>query len=184
MTHLRQRMIEDMQLRGLSEKTQEAYLRTVRQLAEYYGKSPDLVDEEELRQYLLHLKNERQVSASTLGIALCGIKFFYERTLHVEWPTFELARPTREKKLPVVLSVEEVQRVLSGIRRQRYRVCLGTIYSCGLRLQEGINLQVEDIDDERMVIHHEIVGVSVQLTQRGKPFRPVHIQYVQVDIGQ
>ena len=153
MTPLRQRMVEDMQLRGLSEKTQDAYVCAVRQLAEHYGRSPDRISEEELRQYFLYIENDKQVSASTFTVALCGIKFFYEHTLRREWSTLDLVRPRREKKLPVVLSVAEVQRVLGCIRRQRYRVCLGTIYSCGLRLQEGIHLQVGDIDSDRMMVH-------------------------------
>ena len=153
MTHLRKRMIEDMQLRGLSERTQETYLRTVRQLAEYYGRSPDQISEEELRQYFLYLENEKQVAASTFTQALCGIKLFYEHTLGREWATLDLIRPRREKKLPVVLSVAEVGQVLRCVRRQRYRVCLGTIYSCGLRTQEGLDLQVCDIDGDRMMLH-------------------------------
>ena len=153
MTHLRQRMIEDMQLRGLSERTQETYLRTVRQLAEHYGRSPDQISEEELRQYFLFLENDKQVSGSTFSQALCGIKFFYEHTLKREWAIFELVRPHREKKLPVVLSVEEVYRILEHLYHPRYRVCLSTIYACGLRLQEGIHLRVGDIDGDRSMLY-------------------------------
>ncbi len=153
MTKLRQRMIEDMQLRGLSEKTQESYLRSVRQLAEHYHKAPDQISEEELRQYFLYLKNVRQVSHSSCTVALCGIKFFYERTLRREWPTLELVRSPREEKLPVVLSIEEVGQILGCVRRMKYRVCLGTLYSCGLRLKEGLHLQVADIDRDRLQIH-------------------------------
>jgi integrase/recombinase XerD len=153
MTFLRQRMIEDLQLRGLSERTQDAYVRAVRQLAEHYAKPPDEITEEELRQYFLYLKNGKGVSASTFRIALCGIKFFYQHTLKREWPTLDLVRPAKEKKLPVVLSVEEVRQVLGCVRRRHHRVCLTTIYSCGLRLQEGVHLQVADIDSARMVVH-------------------------------
>jgi site-specific recombinase XerD len=146
-------MIEDMQLRGLSEKTQESYLRAVRQLAEHYHQAPDQISEEELRQYFLYLKNVRQVSHSSCTVALCGIKFFYERTLRRAWPTLALVRSPREKKLPVVLSVEEVGQILGCVRRMKYRVCLGTLYSCGLRLQEGWHLQVGDIDRDRLQVH-------------------------------
>jgi site-specific recombinase XerD len=161
MTHLRQRMLEDMQLRGLAEKTQESYLRVVRQLAEFYGRSPDRISEEELRQYFLHLHNVKQASPSAFGVALSGLKFFYRHTLRREWPMLDLVRPVRQKKLPVVFSVAEVRRVLSCVRRQRYRVCLSTIYSCGLRLREGIHLQVRDIDSDRMTVH-------VRNAKRGK----------------
>jgi site-specific recombinase XerD len=146
-------MIEDLQLRGLSKKTRDTYVRTVRQLAEHYGKSPHLISEEQVRQYFLYLENDKQVSPSTFRQALCGIKFFYEHTLKREWSTFDLVRPRREKKLPIVLSVAEVQRILECLYHPLYRVCLTTIYTCGLRLQEGIHLQVKDIDGDRMVVH-------------------------------
>jgi len=153
MSALRQKMIEDMQLRGFAERTQEAYLNAVRQLAKHYHKPPDQIEEEELRQYFLFLKNEKQAARNTCTIALCGIKFFFQHTLGREWKTFELLRPPKEKKLPVVLSVEEVKRVLVCIHRSRYRVCLTTIYACGLRLLEGVRLQVKAIDGERQLLH-------------------------------
>lgn len=153
MTRLRQRMVEDMQLRGLSEETQEAYVRAVRQLAEHYGKSPQRISDEELRQYFLHLTNVKQLSSSTIKVALYGIKFLFRHTLRKEWPTLDLVRPRREKKLPVVLSVAEVRQILGIIRRPRYRVCLSTIYACGLRVSEGVHLQVRDIDSDRMMVH-------------------------------
>src|SRR3990172_5533987 len=120
-TPLRQKMIEDMQLRGFAVRTQEAYLSAVRQLARHYRKSPDQINEEELRQYFLFLKNEKHAARATCTIALCGIKFFFERTLGREWKTFEFLRPLKQKKLPVVLSVAEVGRVLACVQRQRHR---------------------------------------------------------------
>ncbi len=152
MTTLRQRMIEDMQLNGFSPNTQRGYVTAVRQLAEYYSKPPDQLNEEELRFYFLYLKHEKKVSRSTSTVALCGIKFFFERTLGREWKTFALVRPHRAKKLPVVLSVEEVCSILACLRRPHYRVCLSTIYACGLRISEGAHLQVQDIDGERMCL--------------------------------
>ena len=140
MTELRKRMIESLQLRGLSERTQEAYVRAVRQLADHYHKSPDLITEEELRQYFLHIKNVKKYSRASSTIAICGIKFFFEKTLNREFTTFKLVRAQREKKLPVILSVEEVLLILGRVRLPRYRVCLGTIYSCGLRLFKGMDL--------------------------------------------
>jgi len=153
MTVLRQKMIEDMQLRGFAARTQEAYLLAVSQLARHYHKSPDQVEEEELRQYFLFLKNEKKAARATCTIALCGIKFFFERTLGREWKTFEFLRPPKEKKLPVVLSVSEVGRILACVHHPAYRVCLTIIYACGLRLLEGVRLQVNDIDGERKLIH-------------------------------
>jgi integrase/recombinase XerD len=153
MNPLRQRMLDDMQLRGLAPKTQEAYATAVRQLADYYGKSPDQISEEELRNYFLYLKNEKQVSRSTCTQALCGIKFFYEQTLGREWRAFALIRPGKEKKLPVVLAVGEVRQILNCLEKLAYRACLGVIYGCGLRLQEGLKLQTSDVDSQRMCLH-------------------------------
>jgi integrase/recombinase XerD len=153
MSVLSERMIEDMQLRGLAARTQESYLQSVRQLAAYYHKPPDQINDEELRQYFLYLKNDRQVSRSTCTIALCGIKFFYVHTLKRSWHTLAFIRPEKEKKLPVVLSVEEVDRILRCVHQARYRVCLTTIYACGLRLLEGVHLQVKDIDSQRNMLH-------------------------------
>lgn len=153
MTELRKRMIECLQLRGLSERTQEMYVRAVRQLAEHYRKSPDLITEEELRQYFLYIKNVKNYSRSASTIALCGIKFFFEHTLNRDWTTLSFVRAPREKKLPVILSLEEVRRMLGCVRLPSYRVCLSTIYSCGLRLQEGTHLQVPHIDSSRMLVH-------------------------------
>jgi integrase/recombinase XerD len=99
------------------------------------------------------LKNVKKASRSTITLALCGIKFFYERTLQRQWATLDLVRPPQEKKLPVVLSVEEVRQILARVRRWRYRVCLSTIYACGLRLQEGLHLQIGHIDGTRQLLH-------------------------------
>ena len=97
MTELRQRMIECLQLRGLSERTQEAYVRAVRQLSEHYHKSPDQITEEELRQYFLYIKNVKHYARNTSTIAICGIKFFFEKTLNRDWATFGLLRAPRRK---------------------------------------------------------------------------------------
>ena len=153
MTPLRQRMTEDMQLAWYSSKTQQAYVGAVRQLFAYFNCNPAQLTEEQLRQYFLYLANERKVSRPTATIALCGIKFFFERTLKREWTTLGLVRPRREKKLPVVLSREEVRRILEQVHTPVYRACLKTIYSCGLRLREGSQLQVADIDSGRMFLH-------------------------------
>jgi site-specific recombinase XerD len=153
MSALRDKMIEDMQLKGLAVRTQEAYVNAVLQLSRYFKKSPDCVDEEGLRDYFLYLKNEKQVADSTFSIALCGIKFFYEQTLKKEWHILQLVRPDRKKKLPVVFSTEEVKRVLDGVHHFQYQVCLKTIYACGLRLLEGTRLGVKAIDSDRKMLH-------------------------------
>jgi len=146
-------MIEDMQLRGLSPLTQRAYVRVVRDLALYYDRSPDEIEEEELRAYFLYLKNERQLSRSSCTVAICGIRFLYEYTLKRTWPIFEFIRPKRKQKIPVVLSRDEVYQILSCVRKAHYRVCLSTIYACGLRISEGAGLRVDNIDSARLQLH-------------------------------
>lgn len=152
-TFLRQRMMEDMQLHGLSPRTQETYLQAVSQLAKHYHKPPDQINEDELRRYFLYLTNVKCVSRSTASVALCGIRFFYQHTLGRSWNALVLIRPPKEKKMPVVLSIDEVRRILLQLKRLRYRVCLSTIYACGLRLREGLHLQVSHIDSERFLLH-------------------------------
>jgi len=142
-------MTEDLKLRGYSESTQTLYVTAVRQLCEHFGKPPGRITEEELRDYFLYGKNVKKWSRSTSTVALCGIKFFYENTIERPWPTLLFIRPGREKKLPVVLSRDEVRQTLSHLELLRYRVCLTTIYSCGLRLSEGTHLKVENIDSAR-----------------------------------
>ena len=152
MTALRHRMIQDLQLRGYSERTVEAYVRSVAQLARFYHASPDTLTEEQLRDYLLHLTTVQKVARGTHTIALCGLKFFYQHTLGREWTVLKVARPKGERKLPVVLSREEVWRILDCVRLPVYRACLTTIYACGLRLMEGARLQVPDVDGDRKLV--------------------------------
>jgi len=152
MSPLRTRMVEDMQLHGLSRSTQQAYVHSIVKLAKYYHKSPDLLSEEELRQYFLDLTQQQKVSHSTATVDLCAIKFFFQTTLQRPWPSLQLMRPPKHQKLPVVLSREEVHRLLSAIRLPVYRACLSTIYSCGLRLSEGAFLKVQAIDSARMMV--------------------------------
>jgi site-specific recombinase XerD len=153
MTPLRQRMIHDLQLRGYADRTVEAYVRAVAQLAQFHHASPDQLTEEQVRQYLLHLSTVQHVARGTHTIALCGIKFFYEQTLGRQWTVLDGARPKGEKKLPVILSRDEVWRILGAVRIAVYRACLTTIYACGLRLMEGARLQVPDIDGARTLLH-------------------------------
>jgi len=152
MTALRRRMLEDLQLRGLAPKTQQCYVAAVQQLARHYGRAPDQLGEAELRQYFLFLLNEKKVAESTFRIHLYGIRFFYERTLKRPWPVFDLVRPRSTQKLPVVLSPREVRSLLALVEHPNARMCLRMIYACGLRLREGTQLQVTDIDPQRMLV--------------------------------
>ena len=152
MTELTRRMYEDLQLAGFAPKTQKSYVDAVLRLSRYYDKSPDLLSEEEVRRFFLHLINECCSAGSTVTIYLCGIKFFYETTLKRTWNVFGLVRPKRVKKLPVVLSVNEVRTIISLIRKPLARMGLILIYSCGLRVSEAARLRVENIDGERRML--------------------------------
>jgi integrase/recombinase XerD len=152
MTALRRRMLEDLQLRGLAPKTQQCYVEAVKHLAQYYRRAPDQISAGEIRQYFLYLINEKQVAESTWRIHLYGIRFFYEHTLQRPWPVFELIRPRHRQKLLVVLSPQEVRSLLALVQRSQARMCLQLIYACGLRLREGTQLQILDIDPQRMLI--------------------------------
>jgi integrase/recombinase XerD len=153
MTALRERMIEDMRLRGFSPHTERAYLQAVHGLAKYYHKSPDQVSEEELRCYFLYLIEEKKLARSSCRVVLWGIRFFYEYTLQRQWPLFDRIRSKKEKKQPVILSRDEVHDILSRVRLPHYRACLSTIYACGLRISEGTALQISEIDSARMQLH-------------------------------
>jgi integrase/recombinase XerD len=153
MTVLRERMLEDLKLHGLAKSTQNLYVQAVRQLAKYCRKPPDQITEEELRQYFLYLTQVKKIAPSTLTVAVCGIRFFYEHTLHRQWTILNLVRSPKEKKLPEVLTIEEVRRILGCVHHLCFKACLSTIYACGLRIQEGTHLQVVDIDSVSEIIH-------------------------------
>jgi len=147
------RMLDDMQLAGFAERTQYSYLGAARRLADHVHKPPDQISEDDLRLYFLYLRNERKLSRSSLTIALCSIKFLFERTLRRDWPTLAIIRPPKEHKLPAVLSQTEVHDLLNRISVPRYRICLCVIYACGLRITEGVSLTVPQIDSARMLLH-------------------------------
>ena len=152
-TALRQRMHQDLQLAGLADGTQKMYLRAVRQLVTHFRRPPDQLTESEVREYLLYLKNERQYSPSSLKIAASGIIFFYTHTVPRDWLTFKSLHIPRPQSLPDVLSIAETRRLIDAVRTPHNKAFFWTVYSLGLRLQEGLNLQVGDIDSARMVVH-------------------------------
>jgi integrase/recombinase XerD len=153
MTDLFSRFSEDLQLKGLSQKTIKMYTRAVKQLTKHYQKSPEKISDEELRQYFLYNLNERKWSRVASTISLCGIKYFYTLTLKREWTSLKFIRPEKEKKLPAILSREEVKAILDRVEFPHHRACLKVIYSLGLRIGEGTQLQVSDIDSDRMFVH-------------------------------
>jgi integrase/recombinase XerD len=148
-----QRMVAVLQLNGKGEPTQKAYTRAVRMLSQFYDKTPDLVSEPELQEYFLHRKNVNRWSPKTMRICYCGIRFFYVNVLARDWHILSILRAQTEHRLPTVLSVEEVRGILTHVKTFHNHVYLSTVYSCGLRLHEGLHLEVSDIDSKRMMIH-------------------------------
>jgi site-specific recombinase XerD len=146
-------MIEDLQLAGLSGRTEQAYVRAVRQLAEHYRLPPDQISEQQLRDYLLYLKNCKEFAAGSLKVAFNGIKFFYRHTEPREWETLQSLRIPKQRTLPDVLTPDEVRELIGAVRTVHNRTYLWTVYSCGLRLTEGLHLQVGDIDGKRKMVH-------------------------------
>ena len=153
MTPLRQRMIEDMQVRNLSLKTQRNYLDQVSKFARHYGKSPDLLGPEEVRAYQVFLVQQKHISWGALNQAVCALRFFYHTTLGQDWALQRIPFARREKSLPVVLSLAEVTQFLQVIPTLKYRAILLTAYAAVLRIAEVTALHVTDIDSQRMVIH-------------------------------
>lgn len=152
-TLLRTRMQEDLQLAGLAEGTQKAYLQAVKRFAAHFHKPPDQISEQEFREYLLYLKNQRRYSGGSLRVAASGILFFFTHTVPRDWPTFKSLSIPRPRTLPDVLSIDEVRRLIDAVRTPHNKAFFWTVYSLGLRVQEALNLQVGDIDSARMVVH-------------------------------
>jgi integrase/recombinase XerD len=155
MGELRDRMEHDLVVRGLSPRTQEAYLGAVRCLARYYRRRPDELSEQEVQRYVRYLIEQRKLSPSSVRQAVAGMRFLYEVTLKRKPTQFGIPMPKRAQKLPEILSREEVGRIIGAARSLRARVLLMTAYSAGLRLGEILRLRVRDIDTERRLIRVE-----------------------------
>lgn len=147
------RMAEDLHLGGMSERTHAGYLRAVRKLADFCRTSPDKITEDQLRRFFLHMKNELHYAHGTLRVAFSGIKFFYTRTCQRDWQTLRQMKLQHVKSLPEVLTRKQVLQIVLAANTQRMAVYFWTVYSLGLRMQEGLNLQVGDIDAERGMVH-------------------------------
>ena len=151
LTPLRQRMLEDLQIRNYSPHTVDAYLRAVAQFAKHFRTSPDRLGAEHIRTYQLHLLH-RQVSESVFIQTVCALRFFYETTLGRPWMVEYIPYPKKPKTLPVILSRDEVTALLLAPRHLKHRVILATLYATGVRVSELCQLQGTDIDSQRMVI--------------------------------
>ena len=153
MTPLRKRMLEDLRVRNYSPKTQTMYIHRVAQFAAHFSRSPDQLTPEDIRTYLVHLVEAQRVSWSAFNQTVCALRFLYAVTLGRGDVIAHIPYPRTTKKLPTVLSAEEVTRLLRAVRNAKHRAVLITIYAAGLRISEALALKVSDIDSERMVIN-------------------------------
>ena len=153
MTALRTRMLEDLRIRNYAAKTQRVYVQSVAGFARHFGRSPDVLGPEEIRAYLMHLRDERKVSWSRFNQVVSALRFLYRYTLGREEMVPHLPYPRGERRLPRVLSVEEARRFLGSIANLKHRAALTTAYAAGLRVSEVVGLRVGDVDSQRMVIH-------------------------------
>ena len=150
---LYKKMNEDLQLAGMSKRTVHGYLRAVRQLADYCERRPDKITQQQLRRYFLYLKNEKQFAYGIIRVAFSGIKFFYTRTCKRSWDTLATMKLQNVKSLPEVITIPQVRQIIDACRVARIATYFWTVYSLGLRMQEGLYLQVGDIDSQRMMVH-------------------------------
>lgn len=155
MTPLRQKMIDAMQVRGMSPRTHRSYLSAVTDLAKYYRRSPDQVSGEELQAFFLYLVKERHLSPATCRLYLNALRFFYLRVLGRDSFGVRLQVPKREQRIPELLMRSEVGRIISANSNIKHRMLLTICYGCGLRVSELVNLQVCHIDGERRLLRVE-----------------------------
>ena len=152
MTKLRRRMIEDMRIRNMSPHTQKQYVRYVERLSKHFGKSPALLDLEDIRAFQVHLVEVEKVSFGVLSAVAASLRFFYRHTLHRGWMIELIPHPNPERRLPVVISKVDCLRLIDALSNIKHRMIIATAYSAGLRVSEVANLKVSDIDSKRMVI--------------------------------
>jgi len=153
MQNILQTVTQDLQLAGYRPKTVESYSYHVKKFLEYFNKDPKIITEDEIKQYFLFLKYKKKLSGSASAQAISGIKFMFQKTLDLDFKVFGIVKNPRGKKLPVILTREQVRDVLKRIRVLRHKACLTLIYSCGLRLHEATSIAPADIDSKRMVVH-------------------------------
>lgn len=156
MTPLRQRMMEDMQVRNFSPHTQSTYVLQVSLFARYFSKPPDQLGPEEIRSYQVYLTNEKKLAPGSILIAVAALRFLYKVTLHKDWSVEDIIpAPKKPQKLPIVLSPEEILHFLNCVASPKHRTILTTCYAAGLRISEAIRLKPTEIDSQRMVIRVE-----------------------------
>lgn len=152
MGEFRDRMDQELQIRGYSSETRKSYLRSVHDFVRYYKRPPDQLGLEEIRRYQLHLTQERCVSFAYFNVAVCAIRFFYKTTLQKDWDIARIPYQKKARRLPEILSREEVAKLLEAVSNLKHRAMMMTMYAGGLRLSEMLNLRVSDVDSRRMVL--------------------------------
>ena len=168
MTPLRQRLLEDMQIRNLQPSTQETYVQQVARFARHFGKSPADLGPEEIRGYQIYLIQERQASPTVMTQVVAALRFLYSKTLRRAWTIEAIPYPKRPKKLPVILSLEQAALFLAAVMMLKHRAVLMTIYGCGLRVGEATHLRVADIDGQQKLLRVHGKGAK----QRQVPLSP------------
>lgn len=153
MTHLRQMMLDELQRRNYAQSTAEAYIQAVKEFSLYYHKPPNKLGLREISGYQLHLVRDLNLAPSTVQVRMAGVRFFFVRTLKRYYPPIEFRYSKSQRRLPVVLSQDEVKRMIDAATTLVHRAVLMTLYSTGMRRAELTRLRVGDIDKERMVIH-------------------------------
>ena len=149
---LRTKFTNHMTLRGFSPKTKEAYIGTVARLAGYFHQSPDRLSNDQIQAYLLHLINERKLAWSSVNVVFSGLRCFYSNVLKWDKTMFHIPPRSGQKKLPKLLSLEQVHRILKATANIKHRALLITVYGGGLRVSEVVRLKPHHIESERMMI--------------------------------
>lgn len=169
---LRQRMIRDMELAGLTGGTQQTYIGAVVKLQDHYTIRPDRLSEKQVQQYVLWLRDEKKVAKGTFQTNWCGLKFFYYRTLGVDWSLFtrKKVRQPRRKRLPVAIAWEDGHRLIAALGKPSYRLCCSLMLALGLRIGDVLALTVASIDSTQMIVR--VIGKGNKVSVRPTPFLP------------
>ena len=150
---IRDRMIDEIELRGMAPATKKSYLTCCRLFVAHFMRSPEQLGAEKVKTFLLHMQRERKASPPTLNVYIAAICFLYRHVLRMPGVVDDMPHPRIPKKLPDVLSREEVLRLLDAVRSLKLRTILTTAYGTGMRISETLRLRVEDVDSKRMVLH-------------------------------
>lgn len=153
MDEIRERMVNEMALRGLSAATKKSYLTCCRVFVAHFEKSPEQLHAEDVKAFLLHLIQQRKAGPACVAVYIAALRFLYRKVLNVPEVIDGVPRPRQLHKMPDILSREEVVQVLSAVRSLKLRTILSMAYAAGLRISEALRMQVEDVDSKRMILH-------------------------------